>query len=387
MATPAHADNGVRTGQTTVGSSTTADSITKAEEKLKEDLETLERRTTHLEQSVVIMLGVAALVIAILFGTAFFGERRLQETIDSVEKRAEKSTASVEQRAEEIKSRFPMLAALETQAQHGLEAIEVMFGPEDWLDDRYSTLEISERQQILTVEPLIALEFAGRTTAPQLRGMANFYFSKFKVEDLVCDLDRALYYAKLALERGNEKFQYLNDYALILDALANKDPKYAQPANDAWVKSSRKEPAQQRCYYNLSVNIYLAGQRARREGNSIEWWNALETARKLMETALTHPNWEVNPSPELASLIHYNLSCCLCREAERDPRTFRRRNNLLDDAIVHLEIASRHKQTKPSSLRDDVTKTDGDLYAIAHHPVYAEEMDKIVRNFERAWKS
>ena len=228
----------------------------KTEDKPNEKLETLDQRTTHLEQSVVIMLGVAALVVAVLFGTTFFGEKRLLETINAVEKRAEKATTGVEQRADEIKTRFPMLAALEVQAQSGLLAIESMFGPEDWFEDRYTNLEIGERQQILTVEPLIALEFAGRTTAPQLRGMANFYYSKFKVDNLASDLDRAHYYAKLALDRGNDKFQYLNDYALILDELSNRNPKYIRDANDTWARSLRREPAQQRCYHNLGINIY-----------------------------------------------------------------------------------------------------------------------------------
>jgi hypothetical protein len=323
------------------------------------------------------MLGVAALVIAILFGTTILGELRIKQTVKDLQ-----------DRATEVKHRFPMLATMEAQARRGLRDIEVMFGAEDWLDERYENLEISQRQRILTVEHLIALEFAGRSTAPQLRGMANFYYSKYKAEGLASDLDRALYYALLAAERGNEKFQYLNDFGLIYDDLARRDHTYSKNAQEAWEKSKTKQPAQQRCYYNLAFVKFIKALELRQVEDLEAAHNLLNQTRDLLVTALKHPNWELQASPELTSLVHYNLSCCLCRLAEADANCRTSRHHHLDEAIAHLQKASKFRQTKRSTLEVDLwDERTGDLYTLANNPLYAEMIRGIERNFEAAWEA
>jgi cell division protein FtsL len=199
------------------------------EEQLADHLSSTDKEIAHLEQSVVIMLGFTALTLAILFGSIAFGEYRINRAVEDLQNRAE-----------EVKLRFPRLAEMEDQARRALGELEDMFSEEEWLSDRYAELEIGRRQHILTVEHLIALEFAGPSTPPQLRGMANFYFSKFTTERLASDLDRALYYALLASSRGGEKFQYKNDLGPIYMDLADRDPKYRiQARKHCWTRKTR----------------------------------------------------------------------------------------------------------------------------------------------------
>jgi hypothetical protein len=351
--------------------------LTQERAKTSERFESVDKSVTHLEAGVVIMLGVVTLVVTMLFGTIIFGEYRVNQAV-----------ADLENKAKEVRERFPMLAAMEAQAHRALSDVEVMFGPEEWKEDRYASLGIPERQRILTVEHLIALEFAGPATAPQLRGMANFYSSKYTVEGLKSDLDRALYYALRAADRGEHRFQYLNDIGLVYTDLAETDrqhrTQHVSEGIGALEKSSRKQPAQQRSYYNLSVILFGQALQAKNDGQTTDSQTLFQKIRDLLNTALSHPKWEVGISPESTSLVHYNLSCCLCRLAEFHPGSNNSQTPLLDEACTHLEQASRFKETKSHTLEHDL---NGDLYLIGSNPHYAQRITDIVANFERSWGS
>jgi hypothetical protein len=334
-------------------------------EKTQEHLETLDKLVTHLEQSVVIMLGVAALVITLIFGTTIIGEIRVIQAIKKLDSEAV-----------EVKERFPKLSAMETQARIALKNIEVTFGIEGadtWLEDRYASLGIVERQRILTVEHLIALEFTGRSTPSQLRGMSNFYYSKFKFERLASDLDRSLYYAHLASDRGNEAFQYLNDLGFLYMELMEKDKRYREDAMRALLLSKGKHSKQQRCYYNIATLLFDEAIAKKAAGDAPSFYKMMSEIRQLLYTALLHPKWEIQASPELASLIHYNLACCLCGIVEQY-LPLNTQHPLLDEALEHLQAASEFKQTKAETLVRDLDKQCGDLKALADNAFYAKRM-------------
>lgn len=100
------------------------------------------------------------------------------------------------------------------------------------------------------MEHLIALEFLGPSTARELQGMGRFYFGKYQLEKLDADLDRALYYSLLAVDRGNNHFPYLNDLGRLYGAPGQKDKAIAELQ-----ESKKKERKQQRCYYNFPSSI------------------------------------------------------------------------------------------------------------------------------------
>ena len=80
--------------------------------------------------------------------------------------------------------------------------------------------------------------------------MGRFYFGKYQLEKLDADLDRALYYSLLAVDRGNNHFPYLNDLGRLYGALGQKDKAIAELQ-----ESKKKERKQQRCYYNFPSSI------------------------------------------------------------------------------------------------------------------------------------
>jgi hypothetical protein len=278
---------------------------------------------------------------------------------------------------------------METQARSALQEIEIEFGTaemEGWLEDRYATLEIKSRQKILTVEHLIPLEFAGQSKAHQLRGMANFYFSKYRSEKTASDLDRSLYYALLAAEKGERQFQYLNDLGFIYMELAEKNKRFPEEAITNFNESRAKNPAQQRCYYNLSV-IFIQEAAEKRKARSLKEYSALlNQVNDLLVTALKHIKWEHRASPEISSLVHYNLSCCLCRIDEIQPAPLKNtRTHFLDEAIKHLRLASGFKPTRLQTVNDDFTEPEGDLCSLARNGFYTKPVEEARANFAKNW--
>jgi cell division protein FtsL len=351
------------------------DTLQRQEEKLSEKVEAADKEITHLEQGVMIMLGFSALLLALLFGSFILGEYRINQSVKDLQSRAE-----------EVKKRFPMLDGIEEQARSVLSFTNDIFCEDEWVEDRYKSLDIELRQRILTVEYLIALEFAGLATAPQLRGMANLYFSKYSAEKLECDLDRALYYAGLAAKRGSDGFQYKNDLGFIYMDLAVRDPKFWSLAETSLLASKKKKPAQQRCYYNLGIlyadkadSILKAGD----TGGAIELFTK---ACKELRTAMQQKDWETKPNLNLTSAAHYNLACFLSRLAllsELPPG----HSATLDEAVAHLKSASQIKQTKLSTLDSDLKADSGDLAALARNHLYAQQVQEIHDAFQRLWES
>lgn len=318
----------------------------------------------------MIMLGVAALVTAILFASIVFGEYRISQAVKEL-------TA----RAEEVKQRFPRLAEMEKQARKALAELEGMFTAEEWLDDRYERLGAERRQQLLSVEHLIVLEFAGPTTAAQLRGMANFYESKYTAEKLPSDLDRAVYYALMAADRGKYRFPFLNDLGLIYMDLAERNSTSWQIAEDYLIRSKSQNAAQQRCYYNLGIIYFRQAMSLFKNGDDKGGRMLLKNSRDQFAAALKQRYWEVTESKELTCAVHYNLACCLCRLAT----PAHTKTPEFDDVAVHLEEASKYNQTKRGTWKHDIGDPDGDLQALNANPDYRQAIKDIQSSFERTW--
>jgi hypothetical protein len=343
-------------------------------QKTTEEFKTVNDEVAHLEQEIVIMLGTAALVITIVFGATILGEYRIHQTVKELKGMAE-----------EVKARFPMLAGMEEQARKALKDIERnMSGPSEWLEDRYEKLDIKDRQSILSAEHLIALEFAGPTTASQLRGMANFYASKYLAEDLASDLDRAFYYGQKALQRAKAKFQYLNDLGLIYSHLAKRDAKFAERSVESFEASRCCEPKQQRCYYNLSLSHFENAKSAAAQGDQKGANRLLEKARDLMDTGLKCENWETTKIEGLTSAVHYNLACCLCMLA-KGTTTSQGQSAEFDAVVNYLKMACHFKDTKPETVKDDLDKPGGDLYALRQNQTYANDVKDVLEGFQKAW--
>lgn len=348
--------------------------LSRERQNTSEHLEKVDKQVAHLEQELMLMLGIVTLGAAFFVGSLIVGEYRVGQAVRELKKEAE-----------EAKQRFPKLAGMEEQARRAREELEVMFGAGEWLEDRYAHLEILLRQRILTVEHLIALEFTGPATARQLRGMANFYSSKYHTaEKLPSDLDRALYYASLASQRGKGKFQYLNDLGLIYLDFGDRDPAFLKDAKEFFLQSKEKNPDQQRCYYNLGTMYVNEAVENLKQGRKGPAKTLLNEAREELTTALSHKNWESEPIPELASVVHYNLACCLCRLAE-DAVSPQGQSDRFDEVVLHLQPVAKYKKTKPTTLYHDLDSADGDLHALECNRFYEPTIKAIRASFEKAW--
>jgi tetratricopeptide (TPR) repeat protein len=347
--------------------------LSRERQNTNEQLEKVDKQVGHLEQELVLMLAILTLGGAFFVGSVIVGEYRVRQAV-----------RELKSDAKEAKQKFPMLAGMEKQARHALEELEVMFGAEEWLEDRYARLEIVRRQRILTVEHLIALEFTGPATAPQLRGMANFYSSKYTAEKLPSDLDRALYYALLASERGKGRFQYLNDLGLIYLDLGDRNPDFLKEAKESFLQSKQKNPDQQRCYYNLGTMYVNEAVAELKQGRKEPAKTLLNKACEELITTLSYENWESGPSPELTSVVRYNLACCLCRLAE-DAAPPQGQSDRLDEVVSYLQSVSKYKQTKPATLYDDLDLADGDLHTLQCNRFYEPAVKAIRAAFEKTW--
>jgi hypothetical protein len=345
-------------------------------DRTHEDLDHADKMASHLEQTVIALIAAYGIVFGLLAVTTVFGARRINQ-----------AKMDLEKEANEVRERFPVLTVMETQARKATRAIESAFGPavaEDWLEDQYARLSPETRQTIITVEPLIALEFTGRSKPQQLRNLANFYYFKYKADKLSADLERSLYYALLAVEKGERHFRFLNNLGFIYMELAEKEPEYREYAIETFNESISQNPAQQRCYYNLSIIFFGQAAKKKTQGANKEYFELLDRIKKLLSTALDQKNWETKPSSELKSLVHYNMACCLCRIYETNPTAKDDGSApLLDDAMKHFEIASKARLLRLDNVIKDLAGPDGDLYPLQRGTHYSEALDTARSNVER----
>jgi hypothetical protein len=353
-----------------------ANSDSRRVDETNDHLDRIDKQASHLEQEVLMMLGLGGLIIAVLFGSIIFGEYRIK-----------KAVSETEDQLREVRQRFPKLAEIETELGDVTIELESEFESSEWTDDRYTKLAIESRQHILTIEHLIPFGLEGSATPALFRGFANFYFSKFAVERVAADLDRALYYALRAKRRGNGGFQYLNDLGLIYMEFANRDAAYWSDAEACLLESKRRNRQQQRCFYNLGLIYFDLGVYQLSHSDRDKGRNLLIQARDQWMSGLKNTDWEMTPIPGLTSLIHYNLACVLCRLAEIDHATPQKLHIALDEVIEHLNQAAGYRKTKLSTLEHDLTAANGDLAALGASPQHQHEIGKIRSRLERVWSA
>lgn len=342
-------------------------------EETSKKTDTTEKEITHLEQEMMIMLGVSTMVIAILLGSIVFGEYRINQAVSDLRKRAE-----------EEEKRFPRYAELEKRIAGLGKEIEELFRDDNWNDGLYVGLEAPLRQNILSADPLIALEFAGTASARQFRGMANFYFSKYSTEKTAADLDRALYYALKADVRGDYKFQYKNDLGLIYLELAESHPAFFNKAEEAFKDSKRKRPGQKRCYYDLGY-LYIAKAIIERARQDVQAETAfLNQAKTELEIGLVQKDWETAPNSSLATVLNYNYACVLSRLAMINHIDASKRSATYDEVVRQLKIVSGYAEIKIQTLEGDLNQ-DGDFYDLSQSPVYKNDLGAIHTGFTDAW--
>ncbi|HKF48517.1 MAG TPA: hypothetical protein VKB38_14255 [Terracidiphilus sp.] len=425
-ASVAAAQHATSRAQNAPAQTNTGDEAGKAKEQLQsveedvsrtnEHLASTDKEIAHLEQELMILLAASGISIAVIVAVTLFGSFRLKDAVkeyrgktadalgiakrdidkatsvamkriaDAV-KEAELQKEEVTRLAEKAKQSFPKLADLEEQVRKSLEYLEKEFPKLAWEDDRYRLMAIERRQRILTVEHLIALEFAEPPpTAPQLRKMANFYYSKYQAEKFASDLDRALYYALIAAARGNGEFQYDNDLGLIYMELAEHDPALRDRARDSFLASQRKRPNQQRCYYNLGRLYYDEAMLAKKQGDAHLSTALLEKARNQTKTGLQATDWEDEPVPRWSGAVHYNLACILCRlsagqVAPQGP------SPVLDEAVDHLRKAAQYQGAKLATVIYDFENSEGDLFDLAANAQYTAAVHGIREDFKRVWNA
>jgi hypothetical protein len=342
-------------------------------EETSKKTDTTEKEITHLEQEMMIMLGVSTLVIAILLGSIVFGEYRISQAVSDLRKRAE-----------EEEKRFPRYAELEKRIGALGKEIEELFHDDNWNDGLYVGLDVPLRQNILSADPLIALEFAGSASARQFRGMANFYFSKYSTEKITADLDRALYYALRADVRGDYKFQYKNDLGLIYLELAESRPAFFNKAEETFKDSKRKRPGQKRCYYDLGY-LYIAKAIIERARHDVQAETAfLNQAKTELEIGLVQKDWETAPNSSLATVLNYNYACVLSRLAMINNIDATQKSATYDEVVRQLKIVSGYAEIKIQTLEGDLNQ-DGDFYELSQSPVYKNDLSTIHTGFTDAW--
>jgi len=321
---------------------------------------------------------------------------------------------------EKFKEKYSVLARA-GQAQ--LETFNILskFFPEDkWVDWRtgfYGEMLVTERQAILSADRYLGYDLLlmqGTDPDPgtgllhlehrKLRGLANFYTSKFEHENKLQsgqwqDLERAHHLLEFWLFSHPMDFQLQNDLAVVLVRCADYclsvkkfdlEAEFREKARVRFDNSARLHPEQQRAYFNLS-RIALDSKKPRNWPSSPasdEFRRGLSEAEKLAVKALALSNWEFEPDAKMRTEIEYNLACfraisyyCDFRQnpsANPGDTNFTQRAGVVIDALE--KIAGPQKGTILKRYVDADFDTDGgDLRGFRNHiqPADRDRLDKI----------
>lgn len=350
-------------------------------EKLKEDVK------AFLEW-VIAIAGIFSIAQAIAAGF----------TAQSFTRQAERDIQELDQ----FKKDYGVIAAAGQAQLQAFATLKDAFKDGAWPDWRtklYSTMRVTERQSVLSADRYLGYDLllargqasgADRETRNQqgatIRGLANFYASKFEYEQQLRasqwqDLERASHLLETWLEISPGDFAIHNDLGLVLCNMANycrdelKDRSRALrlrlKGQEHYEASRRLQPRQQRAYYNLAVIAADLDRPANWPHGAIpqEFVEGLYRAIGLGRKALEQRVWETLANLSMETEIRYNLACFqalsfYCATVARRAAAPKAMIGAQDAGTVLKELAIVAEPARGTILRKYVESdyaADGDL--------------------------
>ncbi len=336
-------------------------------DQIKKDLDVLQAQVTQALRLISVLLAAAGLFTVVQGAFGYFSAQNFVT-------QAKDSLNEIKGRASEVQRRFPMFSEAERVRREAYDLLARSFERSDtWTagENLYDRTDLMARQQILSLEHFIGLEFLEtgerqEDVARHFRNLGVFYGHKYVSEkkQARADFDRAEYYLRLALEKTRRGFHILNDLGLLYSEF--RQPTDPAKAEKYFEESRRVNGNQQRALYNLANIAHDRGE--------------YERARRLLEEAKTKPTWELTPRPETKGEIHYNLACALSRLAETAAAPAR----LMGEACRELESAARIGATKREFVTKDLEPGE-DLCFLKSQPAFAVLVKNALEIFEQAW--
>lgn len=329
----------VRSLKSLVGQSKSLDNMANAS---KESLATTKANAEEAEKIKEDVKGFLEWVIAIAGIFTIAQTIAAGFTAQSFTRQAERDI----QELDKFKSDYGVIAVAGQAQKQAFDTLKELFKDGKWPDWRtklYSTLDVVKRQSVLSADRYLGFDLlllqgsaaalgkdAGEQQRATLRGLANFYASKFEFESQLKsaqwqDLERAHHLLQSWLNSHAGDPAIHNDLGLVLCNCANhcrdiKDLKQALEfriqARAEFDASARLLPRQQRAYYNLAIiaaDLHKPADWPNTPATA-EFKEGLRQAVELCRQALNEKLWEATPNRSMETEIRYNLACFLALE-------------------------------------------------------------------------
>ena len=282
--------------------------IAHAEEHLDVDekrLDALRARAADIQLFVTILLGLGTLYAA---AQAVFAYFNVQAMVKAVRDEANAQKEDWQEFQEDCRKQFPRFAGMDEIRASILGVLASILGTKDSGENLFNQLEVEDRQRVFFYEKSIAgLEFLNLNEAPEdsvkvFRGLGRFYIDKYEFENKATkdDLDRGEFYFQLALRRKNDDYRVLNDQGKVqADVYANY-----KAAEALWKQSLRKDPGQQRAYYDLGTMSFQSGD--------------YDKAVDYLRDGSKRSRWEEGRNEANEGNLYFNLACALWKKAVKD---------------------------------------------------------------------
>jgi hypothetical protein len=324
---------------------------------------------------------LAAFFVLVQGAAAFFSASAYTD-------QADKALAGIEKARESLQERYPIFNETQTRRSEasalldrgigafsgapGARTTEALRWDVKW--KLYSSMPVSDRQYILSLESFVSIDIfpgpaGGELWSESLRRYAIFYQSKFEYENSIGmasfgDLERAESYLRKAVCLNRVDFTLQNDLGVLcLDihklvvarpgsARLPYDGRYRKEAIEQFRNSLALEPRQQRAHYNLSVVHTLYSTKEEDD---------LESARAELEKALRLKNWQYSPPVDaVKALLFYNLGCCEARVLAAKPSSgiLSAAQEPVQQCLLHLREASHLGAGGIRAIENDTIKRD-----------------------------
>jgi hypothetical protein len=317
---------------------------------------------------------------------------KFRGALDDLDQEAQSRIARLEELEQQVRTHYPLFEKDRMHAfsalQNRIASFSLVKSSMDGFDQRrkfYERIDLGERQEILAVDRALAYEIAGQNDPPevfaeQTKQLAQFYWSKFIYEKglgygSLNDLERAEHLLELGRSKAaiDKQFQFLNVLGNVrlerhkAKVAAGKFPAGQTPVDDpdlvaarvAFETSIEQHPDQIRGYHNLAV-IYTYYNYATEDAMLA---SQLRKAERILEQALTHPNWETQPVPEFRCGTLYNLACVHARLAVLDALS---RKQECEALLLRLGEAAQLGFVPQEDVEGDYEKETGDIYPLLH---------------------
>jgi tetratricopeptide (TPR) repeat protein len=337
-------------------------------EELRNGFDALKSRIDEMKWTLTIIMTVAGLFSVAQAAAAYFSSQTFT-------KQAEDALKKIGDIQKDMESKFPMFSDYERlrneayrQLAYTLREISSVNQDEgyDWRENLFESMELQKRQELLSVERFIGIEFLHRPVEDveytnNLRRLAQFYIAKFEYEQdrkfgYLGDIERAHYLLDLALNRNPDAFYLLNDLGLLYSHWYSKvdepnQKKHLDEGRNYFFRSRNIRPQQQRVYYNLGV--------IERKQKPVNWRAAI----KIMEQAAKEAVWEEVCVEARKADIHYNLACWWARVAIEEGK-LDVQSEPISSCLAALGVCASTGLVREKTVLADYDKADGEFNSL-----------------------